>query len=74
MEKVVKEGEFNEKEFYIACLKYDVTQEKLADLLGISYGTLRRCVKNGGEFSRSQIRVLCTLFGHDTAMAFLFSK
>lgn len=73
MEKTVRAGEFNEKEFKVACLKHDVSQEKLADLLGISYATLRRCVKNGGEFTRSQIKVLCTLFGQDTAMAFLFS-
>lgn len=65
---------FDLEKYQIACITKKLKQKDIAATLGICDSTLYRIVIKGGNFTRSQIIDLCTLFGKDVAVGFLFSS
>lgn len=72
--EIVATGAFDNTKFKIACLQKGVSLNEIAAKLGISYASLYRCVRSGGEFTRTQIQILCEIFGTELAMSFLYSE
>lgn len=65
---------FNRKRFEAMLLKRNVSKEELADYLGISIASYYRRVRNNGNFSANEIRLLINFFGKEEVMGCLFSE
>lgn len=67
------DGTFNEKKFRVACIEKGISLKEIAKQLGMNYSSLYRKLQSGGNFTRNQIQTLYTIFGVETANAFLFN-
>lgn len=64
---------FNKKEFNAELARNGLTREDLAKTLGITPSTLWRKVESFGNFKRSEIQIMISLFGLEAVSNFLFS-
>ena len=65
---------FNHKMFVAMLLKRNITKEQLADYLGISIASYYRRIRNNGNFSANEIRLLINFFGREEVLACLFGE
>lgn len=60
--------------FVAMLLKRNITKEQLADYLGISIASYYRRIRNNGNFSANEIRLLINFFGREEVLACLFGE
>lgn len=63
---------FSSKQMKKAMIDANITSKELARLLNISESTFCRKINNDGNFNRSEIEILISIFGLETTKSFLF--
>lgn len=67
-------NKFNENDFKALLLKYNYTQEMLAEKLGIDRTTFWRKVKDSGNFSRKEIQIMIEIFSWESIKPIFFGN
>lgn len=63
---------FNEKKFNAVLAMEGLSKSKFAEILGISYDSLNRRVKNDGNFNIGELKTMVELFGFENVKAIFF--
>lgn len=63
---------FNRKKFEAMMLERGVTKEDVAHYLGISVASYYRRIRDNGNFTANEIRMLINFFGKDKVLACIF--
>lgn len=64
---------FNRKKFIAMLDNMNVTKKDLASYLGISIASLYRRMKDNGNFTANEIRLMINFFGKDEVISCMFN-